>query len=57
VASLAEIFVYLNFRYLVVALALNIVSSESFTQHELPLPAVVATHFLDDQMEKALSGV
>jgi hypothetical protein len=36
-------------------LPLNIVSSESFIRHELP--ALLATHFVDDHMEKALFGV
>jgi hypothetical protein len=36
-------------------LPLNIVSSESFIRHELP--ALLATHFEDDHMEKALSEV
>jgi hypothetical protein len=34
---------------------LNIVSSESFTQHDLP--ALLATHFVGDHMEEALSRV
>jgi hypothetical protein len=36
-------------------LPLNIVSSESFTRHDLP--ALLATHFLGDHMQRALSGV
>jgi hypothetical protein len=35
-------------------LPLNIVSSESFTRHDLP--ALLATHFVGDHMEAALSG-
>jgi hypothetical protein len=36
-------------------LPLNIISSDSFTRHELP--ALLATNFVDVPMEKALSGV
>jgi hypothetical protein len=36
-------------------LPLNIVSSGSFTRHDLP--ALLATHFMGDHMERALSGV
>jgi hypothetical protein len=36
-------------------LPLNIVSSESFTRHELP--TLLSTHFVGDSMEKALSEV
>jgi hypothetical protein len=36
-------------------LPLNIVSSEFFTRHALP--ALLATHFVDDHMEKAHAGV
>jgi hypothetical protein len=36
-------------------LPLYIISSESFTRHELP--ALLATHFVDDHMEKELSGI
>jgi hypothetical protein len=35
-------------------LPLDIVSSESFTRHELP--AFLAAHFVDDHMKKVLSG-
>jgi hypothetical protein len=35
-------------------LPLNIVSSGSFTRHDLPTP--LATHFVGDHMEGALSG-
>jgi hypothetical protein len=75
IAPLAERFVNLNFRYLVVVFyrfdhplkrrleilselnvsPLNIVSSESFTRHDFP--ALLATHFVGDHMERALSGV
>jgi hypothetical protein len=36
-------------------LPLNVVSSESFTRHDLPV--LLATHFVGDHMEGALSGV
>jgi hypothetical protein len=36
-------------------LSLNIISSESFTRHNLPV--LLATHFVGDNMEGALSGV
>jgi hypothetical protein len=36
-------------------LPLNIVSSESFTLHELPL--LLVGYFVDDHMKKALCGV
>jgi hypothetical protein len=36
-------------------LPLNIVSSESFTRHQLP--TLLSTHFVGDSMEKALSEV
>jgi hypothetical protein len=36
-------------------LPLNIASSGSFTRHDLP--ALLATHFVSDHMERALSGV
>jgi hypothetical protein len=36
-------------------LPLNIVSSESFTRHDLP--ALLATHFLSDHTVRTLSGV
>jgi hypothetical protein len=36
-------------------LPLNIVSSESFTRHELP--TLLAAHFVDDLIEKALCRV
>jgi hypothetical protein len=36
-------------------LPLNIVSSQSFTRYGLP--AFLATHFVGDHMERALSGV
>jgi hypothetical protein len=35
-------------------LPLNIVSSESFTRHEMP--ALLATHFVDYHMERALNS-
>jgi hypothetical protein len=36
-------------------LPLNIAASESFTRHDLP--ALLASHFVRDHMEEALSGV
>jgi hypothetical protein len=36
-------------------LPMNVVSSQSFTQHDLP--ALLAAHFVGDHMERALSGV
>jgi hypothetical protein len=36
-------------------LLLNIVSSESYARHDLP--ALLTTHFVDDHLEGALSGV